>query len=406
MSRQQSLYHTILHALVLQILFLFWSVSSWTLSNSVEGASKNTNWMMEQWIPLTSATITSPVISSYVDRRGSRQFAKDIQYLTAVHDAWKQDEESAGWSRRVEMRPIVYHSSDPNSNCSKGTKTPLFGHAIRPTPDDVDISSSSPSSSRTKKLPGRVLLFHTAAGPHDVFLLWKGSYLASNLGCTVLICDVLGDENGWGWDPDRTRYNEMRRNLLRDDGQILRARVRAAIDTLTNLHHGGDGGDGDSTSDDSPSSTQIPLACVGWCLGAQPIMELSRIEDDQQRSNVVALATFHGVFHRQNMDSIARGSASAQTQNSKIHCPKMIICNGADDPFVSPNDLESIEKIFQQAGYDVNIKQYPNSKHGFTNPAQAFNPSQAFAYNEVAANDSWNEAVELLREQFAKNDCN
>ena len=39
---------------------------------------------------------------------------------------------------------------------------------------------------------------------------------------------------------------------------------------------------------------------------------------------------------------------------------------------------------------------FPFSKHGFTNPAQALNSADAFAYDAVAAEAAWRRAEEEL----------
>ena len=95
----------------------------------------------------------------------------------------------------VETSPWIYHDEEG---------TPLYGHIVRPKLDsaaNADAAASKRKKNKKSYHPG-ILLFHTAAGPQDVFLFRKAAALASdpNLRCVVLICDVLSDQDGWAWE--------------------------------------------------------------------------------------------------------------------------------------------------------------------------------------------------------------
>lgn len=124
------------------------------------------------------------------------QLARDVDYASAVLDAWRQEEAETGETWMTEWKPITYSSDDG---------TPLYGHIVR-----------RKQQSKETHLPG-ILLFHTGAGPHDVFLLWKAASLVMSLDCEVLITDILSDESGWAWQSDRTQY-ETARNKVLDEG--------------------------------------------------------------------------------------------------------------------------------------------------------------------------------------------
>jgi dienelactone hydrolase len=296
--------------------------------------------------------------SSPVSSDGCR-FAKDDKYLAAVLQSWIKDYSIE--DPDIETSPYVYHDVE---------EIPLHGHIVRCATDDL-----------TKKRPG-VLLFHTAAGPKDVFLFYKAYLLAKELNCLVLICDILSDSHGWAWDLDRTHYNHVRNELAKDNHRLLQSRVEAAIRAILEVDR-----------KDESNLLKIDknhLAIMGWCLGGQPILEVPRIQSSTEMDfSVRALVTFHGVFRREP-------PLTLPTNRNSKDCCTVLICNGNDDPFVSTHDLESAKSYFESAGYNVEIAHMKSAKHGFTNPAQAFNENDSFDYNEAAAETSWAMTVKLL----------
>ena len=307
------------------------------------------------------------------------RYAKDQDYLQAVIDSWEQDTASAlsPQQKGVETSPWIYHDDDG---------TPLYGHIVRPIVGNADPQSLN--------RPG-ILLFHTAAGPQDVFLFQKAAKLASSvLGCVVLICDVLSDQDGWAWTPDgdRTRFNNVKEELLEENGALLRSRVEAAIRTLIGNDLGVD---------------PTRIAGLGWCFGAQPILELAALQNEQDTKkagddfafSATALVSYHGVYRRGEFNP-ADIPASALASSGDSPDREVLICTGKNDPFVAPNDLEFAKATMGGQNFAVRIMEFDGAKHGFTNPAQDFNSSPAFAYNEIAATKSWEATMELLKRKL------
>lgn len=191
------------------------------------------------------------------------RLAKDDNYASAIIDAWKSDVNGRDNDLSSVAAPVVYHDSN---GC------PLHGYVYRPS---NDISNN---------LPG-IILFHTGAGPQDVFLRWKADSLVTDLqtfpdGVVVLIADILGDATGWAWGSDRSRYESVTSSLLVPDENgeriMLLSRAKAALDFLRS----------------QPRVDPTRIGAVGFCLGGYPILELGKLCD----SSVSALVTFHGVF--------------------------------------------------------------------------------------------------------------
>ena len=81
-----------------------------------------------------------------------------------------------------------------------------------------------------------MLLVHTAVGPHDLFLQWKAQRLAA-CGYAVLIVDMLGDDDGSGWERE---WSLARRAPFWEDDTREEARRRmAAAHEIHVVAHGG-----------------------------------------------------------------------------------------------------------------------------------------------------------------------
>ncbi|VEU36058.1 unnamed protein product [Pseudo-nitzschia multistriata] len=326
-----------------------------------------------RWRPLGPELFPSPVSPD----DGCR-YAKDEAYLGAVLGSWKTN--PAG--PRAETSPWVYRDQDG---------TALYGHAVRPI--ERTASTGAPR-------PG-ILLFHTAAGPQDVFLFQKAEQLAVSGdlgpdGCVVLVCDLLSDPDGWAWTPggDRTRFDRQKELLFRDNARLLRARVEAAVEALS--------------GDDRLGVDPDRLAGLGWCFGAHPILELSGLRrplegGTEEGPTAVALVSYHGVYRRDPPGSPATGGDPGDGPRGILPpapVGDVLICTGGSDPFVSGEDLDAAKAAMEEGSYRVAIAEFEGAKHGFTNPAQDFNPNPAFGYDEHAATESWKATMELLKRRL------
>ena len=311
------------------------------------------------------------------------RIAKDFAYANAVLDAWKQDEQEATTLWDTKIRPIVYMDEE---------ETPLYGRIV------VKNKEMSPD----KKRPG-ILLFHTGAGPHDIFLYWKAAALVNSLAdddnddnVVVLIADILSDDTGWAWDDDRTKYTRSRDQVLHVEEAsdsagtlswsrpLLAKRIKSAINTMM------------EEEDVDPSR----IAAIGWCLGGHSILELARISVNDDDISIRAMVTFHGVFDGVPKMEPFDDSDGAGALPDLSRC-ELLICNGVEDPFVKAEDMENALRIFQKLRIPVSLLQLRDARHGFSNPAQDFNTnSKAFGYHQESANKSWRQGIALLRRRL------
>ena len=298
----------------------------------------------------------------------SPQLAKDTEYAKAILKSWKEDVAT----RTAESTSIC---TSVEYKCNNNNGTSLHGYIYRrSTVEDLGKVSSD--------VPG-LILFHTGAGPQDMFLKWKADSLVNDEifpdGCVILVADIIGDKDGWAWT-DRSRYETVRKFVLTpdDNGErnVLQCRIRAAVDTLLA----------------QPGVDSNRLAGLGFCMGGHPILEMARMKIP----SIKALVTYHGVFD--GVERLSLGSNSNdELGNSK---PNVLICTGDDDPFVKEQHLQGAIAMFTEVGCNCRVISFENTRHGFTNPAQDYNPSDAFAFDAHAYLESFSATRSLLRKAF------
>ncbi len=304
----------------------------------------------------------------------SPKLAKDIDYAEAILKAWNEDLDERTTKQTSICSPIEY-------KCKNYDKTPLYGCIYRRSKLIEDNDPLIPC----------LILFHTGAGPQDMFLRWKADSLVNDeelfpKGCVVFIADIIGDGEGWAWS-DRSRYETVRKSILipDDNGERneLKCRVQAAIDTLSA----------------QPGVDAEQIAALGFCMGGHPILELARM----QVPSVKVMVTFHGVW-----DGVDRLSHISSNDNRSSKSddelttgqPNVLVCTGEDDPFVGKEDLALATTMFNEIGCNCRVMKFEKTRHGFTNPAQDYNPSDAFAYNEDSYSKSWSATRSLLKKSF------
>ena len=207
-----------------------------------------------------------------------------------------------------------------------------------------------------------------------------------NDGCVVLIADILGDQNGWAWY-DRDRYQTVRQSILLPDEHgnrdMLADRVQAAMDALAS----------------QPNVDSTRIGAMGFCMGGHPITELARMK----HPSVKAMVTFHAVFD--GVDKLSGSSSPSSSDGNDLlnnDC-SILVCTGKDDPFVPSTDLDAAIHMFHDLGYQqTELMEFENTRHGFTNPAQDCNPSEAFGYCHEAYTKAWSAALTLLSKSLSK----
>jgi dienelactone hydrolase len=94
------------------------------------------------------------------------------------------------------------------------------------------------------------------------------------------------------------------------------------------------------------------IGAVGYCFGGAVVLNMARTGDD-----LAAVAGFHASLGL-NTPAPAPGTVKA----------KILILNGADDPFVKREQYDTLKKELDAAKADYRVIEYPGAVHAFTNP--------------------------------------
>lgn len=128
------------------------------------------------------------------------------------------------------------------------------------------------------------------------------------------------------------------------------------------------------------------IAAVGYCFGGGVVLNMAR-----QGADLDAVATFHGSI----------GAIEPATPGSVKG--KILVMNGADDPFVSAEAIESFKGEMDSAGVSYEFVNYPGAVHAFTNPLATEKGKEfdlPLAYNEDVDQESWAKLLEFFENTF------
>ena len=125
------------------------------------------------------------------------------------------------------------------------------------------------------------------------------------------------------------------------------------------------------------------VAAIGYCFGGTGVIELAR-----SGAKFRGAVSFHG-----GLDS----PAPSDGKNIKA---KLLICHGADDPFVPEADIDAMKKEFNDAGVDWQMIYYSGAVHSFTQPMAGNDNSRGAAYNKLADMRSWQAMQDFFAELF------
>jgi dienelactone hydrolase len=91
------------------------------------------------------------------------------------------------------------------------------------------------------------------------------------------------------------------------------------------------------------------IGASGYCMGGTVVLNMARA------GNVAAVAAFHP-----SLGGYKSGSDSVKA--------KVLVLNGADDPFNKPDQIDAFKKDMDAAKAQYKFINYPGAVHAFTNP--------------------------------------
>lgn len=205
------------------------------------------------------------------------------------------------------------------------------------------------------KVPG-VLIAHewTGIGPY----VKKRAERIASLGYVGFAIDIYGKDIR----PKDAKEAAALASIYRSNRRLMRERVRAGLEELKRHKF--------------VDATRI--AAIGYCFGGGAVLELARSGAD-----IAGVVSFHGSLN------------TLHPEDAKNIKAKVLICHGADDPFVTMDEVIAFQNEMRAARVDWQMITYANAVHSFTNPDSGDDPSTGAAYNKEADRRSW-EAMKLF----------
>ena len=180
---------------------------------------------------------------------------------------------------------------------------------------------------------------------------------------------LAGDPYGNGLEVTDLQEAITYASALREDPATFHQRARVALDTLASL----------------PQVDASRLAAIGYCLGGTFALELAR--DGAPLRGVVS---FHGGLET------SRPAVAGQVK------AKILVCTGADDPFVPVAQVNALAEEMTTAQADWQIIRYGGTVHSFTNPDADRVGVPGLAYNTLADERSWKAMAAFFEEIFGR----
>jgi dienelactone hydrolase len=128
------------------------------------------------------------------------------------------------------------------------------------------------------------------------------------------------------------------------------------------------------------------VGAIGFCFGGTMALELARSGAD-----VAAIVGFHSGL----------GTAAPKSDAKSIK-GRVLVCIGADDPMIPPEQRAEFEAEMREAGVDWQMHLYGKTVHSFTNQGAAKrNMPDAIRYSAEADARSWAALQQLFSETLA-----
>ena len=213
------------------------------------------------------------------------------------------------------------------------------------------------------KRPG-VIVVHEWWG-HNAYARKRADMLA-NLGYTAFALDMYGAGKLAEHPKEAKKF--MQDTLV--DMKVAEERFITALRLLQK----------------QPTVDAEKIAAIGYCFGGGTVLHMARVG-----TKLAGVVSFHGSL-----------STKVPAQTGRIKA-RMLVLNGAEDPFVTPEQISAFKLEMKNADAELDFVNYPGVKHSFTNP-EADNFGKRFdmplVYNAVADNDSWQRMQDFFRQIF------
>jgi dienelactone hydrolase len=215
------------------------------------------------------------------------------------------------------------------------------------------------------KRPG-VLVAHEWWG-HNAYAKKRAEMLAK-LGYTAFALDMYGTGKVANHPDNAKKFMEA----TLADMDVVNDRFNAALKILQQ----------------QPTVDAGKIAAIGYCFGGGVVLHMAKVNPA-----LAGVVSYHGALGI---------SAKTKPMATPIK-PKILVFNGADDPLVTKEQVDTFKQDMKAIGADYEFIDYPGVKHSFTNPdADTFGKkfNMPLAYNEKADNDSWEKTQAFFKKIF------
>ena len=210
------------------------------------------------------------------------------------------------------------------------------------------------------KRPG-ILLVHEAfgLGPH----VMERARMIAELGYVAFAADLFGGRRQVG------NMEEVMQVVgpMRENPAMLRARAKAALSALAAL----------------PQVDAQKLFSIGFCFGGTTSLELARAGE-----SLLGVVSFHGGLE-----------TAAPAQKGAVKA-SVLVCTGADDPLIPPEQRTAFEDEMRKAGADWQLIAYGNTVHSFTNTAADGSMMPGIKYHAETDKRSWRIMKDFFEERL------
>ena len=219
------------------------------------------------------------------------------------------------------------------------------------------------SDSSVKKDAPAILVFSDWLGVGD-FAEERAKDLVKR-GYRAFVADIYGDEKS----VKDSAEAELLSNRFKSDRPLTRERAKAAFYALQK-----------QTGVDVNR-----IGAIGFCFGGMVALELAR-----SGVPVGATVSFHGTLNTPN------------TTMAKNITGRVLVLHGANDPFVSVEEVRVFEQEMRDANVNWEITKYGNAVHAFTNSAIGTDPFGGAAYNERVSKRAYAAMNEYFHDAFGQ----
>jgi dienelactone hydrolase len=217
-------------------------------------------------------------------------------------------------------------------------------------------------SNATAKLPV-VLVIHEWWGLND-YVKSRVKQLAA-LGYLAMAVDMYGDGK-LGNNPDEAGKLAM---PFYTDPALAKSRFDVALAKVKMY----------SVADTSK------IAAIGYCFGGAMVLNMARMGEELN-----GVVSFHG-------------NLAGLPADKNLLKAKVLVCHGADDQFVSADEVAMFKKQMDSIGAGYSFKKYTGATHAFSNPgatAMGLQFKIPIAYNAAADSASWNDMKDFFEKIF------